>query len=134
MERVYDEIKEAKNSHNNHLKRIENNQIAILLEMKEQVSETGICLLKTPAVTYTLTRKGIKEQRFGFKPSLYDDNYSVFLSELTNMVSAVQNKFYTDTNQKIKGLDLEAAENVTNLLNNIVKKHNFKITGKYLHK
>lgn len=50
---------------------------------------------------------------------------------LIDTITVTQKEFYDNTNQGIKGLDLEVAGNVTNVLKDIATVHNFEITGKY---
>jgi hypothetical protein len=124
MERVQDVINEARASHRDQSKKISDSHIAILKELKDQVSETGIVLVKTPLATYTLTNRGVKEVTIEGR-SLNDDSYSTVLRVLEKLYGNYGNPFDNE---------FKAAENVSAALANIAKTHKLKITGKYLSK
>jgi hypothetical protein len=132
MERVKELISQERKSRMIGEKEIEDAEVAILKEMADQASETGIVILKTPAVTYTLTNMGVKKTVGEIDRSIKSANYNNLISDIKTIYLGF-NQQHIDC--KDKRIDwFTADEYAMELLRIIADKHKFKITGKYLPK
>ena len=122
FEAVSKKIAEAKSSHQNFLKEIENDFIAILKEMQEQVPKKGLDIIKTPNESYTLTREGVKRGGTDHYICVDESHYSKLFTKLLG--------FFAYPNDD----EFQRARRVSVALFKIAKDKGYKITGKYLQR